>query len=203
MANSMLVHVVDDDQAMRQSLEFLLDSAGFEVRLYESAKPLLDALESLSRGCVLTDIRMPGVDGLELLRRIQANGKAVPVIVMTGHGDVPLAVEAMKLGAHDFVEKPFEDESLLTALRSAFQERTADQSVDPALAEFKTRLATLSQRERQVMAGLIAGDANKVMALNLEISPRTVEIYRAKLMSKMQAGSVSELIRLAVRAGIA
>jgi two-component system, LuxR family, response regulator FixJ len=203
MANSMLVHVVDDDEAMRQSLEFLLDSAGFEVRLYESAKPLLDALATLSRGCVLTDIRMPGIDGLELLRRIQANGKAVPVIVMTGHGDVPLAVEAMKLGAHDFVEKPFEDESLLAALRSAFQEPTADQPVDAAVEEFNTRLATLSQRERQVMEGLIAGDANKVMALNLEISPRTIEIYRAKLMSKMQAGSISELIRLAVRAGIA
>lgn len=203
MANSMLVHVVDDDEAMRESLDFLLDSAGFSVRLYDSAKPLLDLLQELPPGCVLTDVKMPEIDGLELLRRIKASGKTVPVIIMTGHGDVPLAVEAMKLGAYDFVEKPFEDEVLISTLRSALEEKTANEPADPALQGFKARLATLSKRERQVLDGLIAGDANKVIAINLDISPRTIEIYRAKLMSKMQASSLSELVRLAVRAGIA
>jgi two-component system response regulator FixJ len=203
MANSMLVHVVDDDEAMRESLDFLLDSAGFSVRLYDSAKPLLDVLQELPPGCVLTDVKMPEIDGLELLRRIRASGKTVSVIVMTGHGDVPLAVEAMKLGAYDFVEKPFEDEVLISTLRSALEEKTTNEPANPVLQGFKARLATLSKRERQVLDGLIAGDANKVIAINLDISPRTIEIYRAKLMSKMQASSLSELVRLAVRAGIA
>jgi two-component system response regulator FixJ len=203
MPNETLVHVVDDDEAMRESLDFLLTSAGFSVRLYDSAKPLLDALDNIASGCVLTDIRMPEIDGLELLRRLQRSGREVPVIVMTGQGDVPLAVEAMKLGAHDFIEKPFEDETIIGAIRSALEKTVTSEPADPALAEFKTRLSTLSPRERQVLDGLIAGDANKVMAIDLNISPRTVEIYRAKLMNKMQASSLSELVRLAVRAGIA
>ncbi len=205
MPNSMLVHVVDDDEAMRESLEFLLEAAGFSVRLYDSAKPFLDTLGNAPFGCVLTDIKMPGIDGIELLRRIKRSGKALPVVVMTGHGDVPLAVEAMKIGAHDFVEKPFDDDALVKSLRSALESREAkpQEAVDPALQEFKARLETLSQRERQVLDGLIAGDANKVIAMDLEISPRTVEIYRAKLMSKMQVSSLSELIRWAVRAGVA
>ena len=203
MPNDTLVHVVDDDEAMRESLDFLLTSAGFSVRLYNSAKPLLDALDNIASGCVLTDIRIPEMDGLELLRRLERSGSEVPVIVMTGQGDVPLAVEAMKLGAHDFIEKPFEDETIIGAIRSALEKAVAGEPADPALAEFKTRLSTLSPRERQVLDGLIAGDANKVMAIDLNISPRTVEIYRAKLMSKMQASSLSELVRLAVRAGIA
>jgi two-component system response regulator FixJ len=203
MPNDMLVHVVDDDDAVRESLNFLLGSAGFSVRLYDSAKPILEALDNISSGCILTDIRMPGIDGLELLRRLKESGRSLPLIVMTGHGDVPLAVEAMKLGAHDFVEKPFDDEALIGALRSALAKTPPGEPIDPALAEFKTRLSTLSQRERQVLDGLIAGDANKVIAIGLNISPRTVEIYRAKLMSKMQASSLSELVRFAVRAGIA
>lgn len=203
MPSDMLVHVVDDDDAMRESLEFLLGSAGFSVRLYDSAKPLLDALDSIASGCILTDVRMPETDGFELLRRVRESSRPVPVIVMTGHGDVPLAVEAMKLGAHDFVEKPFDDEALVALLRSAFKKTAASEPADPGLAEFKTRLSTLSPRERQVLDGLIAGDANKVIAIDLDISPRTVEIYRAKLMSKMRASSLSELVRFAVRAGIA
>jgi two-component system response regulator FixJ len=203
MSNSMFVHVVDDDEAMRASLEFLLDSEGFAVRLYESAKPLLDELADLVPGCILTDIRMPDIDGLELLRHIKASGRSFPVIVMTGHGDVPLAVQAMKLGADDFIEKPFEDEALFRALRSAFRTAELNPKPDAIVEDFKLRLLSLSQRERQVLDGIVGGHANKVIARNLNISPRTVEIYRAKLMSKLQASSLSELVRWAVRAGIA
>jgi two-component system response regulator FixJ len=203
MPADLLVRVVDDDEAMRDSLDFLLSAAGFSVQLYESAKPLLDSLAANLSGCILTDIRMPEIDGVELLRRLRERGRSVPVIVMTGHGDVRLAVEAMKLGAHDFVEKPFDDEALIGTVRSALENAPAKERSEPALTEFKKRLSTLSERERQVLDGLIAGEANKVIAIGLNISPRTVEIYRAKLMSKMQASSVPELIRLAVRAGIA
>jgi two-component system response regulator FixJ len=203
MSNSMFVHVVDDDEAMRESLEFLLNSGGFAVRLYESAKPLLDALPDLIPGCILTDIRMPDIDGLELLRRIKASGRSLPVIIMTGHGDVPLAVEAMKLGADDFIEKPFEDEALFGALRSALQTAEVNPKPDAMVDDFKVRLLSLSQRERQVLDGIVAGHANKLIARSLDISHRTVEIYRAKLMSKLQASSLSELGRWAVRAGIA
>ena len=203
MPNDTLVHVVDDDEAMRKSLEFLLGSAGFSVRLYELAKSLLDALQNVVSGCVLTDIRMPEIDGARAASAAQRSGRKVPVIVMTGQGDVPLAVEAMKLGAHDFIEKPFEDETTIGAIRSALEKTVTSEPADPAWPSSETRLSTLSPRERQVLDGLIAGDANKVMAIDLNISPRTVEIYRAKLMSKMQASSLSELVRLAVRAGIA
>ncbi|NNM71703.1 response regulator FixJ [Enterovirga aerilata] len=197
-----LVHVVDDDDAMRESLEFLLDSSGYSVRLYHGAQPLLDALPKIADGCVLTDIRMPGMDGIELLKRIRATGRTLPVIVMTAHGDVPLAVEAMKLGAADFIEKPFDDEVLLGAIRSAV-EQSRTEAADPAIQDFTERLARLTQRERQVFDRLVAGEPNKVIARHLEISPRTVEIYRANVMSKMQAASISELVRLAVRAGAA
>jgi two-component system response regulator FixJ len=157
----MFVHVVDDDEAVRESLEFLLDSGGFAVRLYESAKPLLDDLPDLAPGCILTDIRMPDIDGLELLRRIKASGRSFPVIIMTGHGDVPLAVEAMKLGADDFIEKPFEDEALFAALRSVLLTAEANQQSDAIVEDFKLRLPSLSQRERQVLDGIVAGTGTR------------------------------------------
>jgi two-component system, LuxR family, response regulator FixJ len=203
MPDRPLVHVVDDDQAMRDSLEFLLETGGFAVRLYDSAQPFLDCLLDLAPGCILTDIRMPDIDGLELLRRVKATGRSLPVIIMTGHGDVPLAVEAMKLGADDFIEKPFEDEALFDAIRSVLRVVEPDTPPDPMAENFKLRLLSLSQRERQVLDGIVAGQANKMIARHLNISPRTVEIYRAKLMSKMHASSLSELVRWAVRAGIA
>ena len=196
-----LVHVVDDDPAMRDSVGFLLDTAGFEIALYEAATDLLDTLVKPARGCVLTDIRMPDVDGLELLRRLRAGGHTLPVVVMTGHGDVPLAVEAMKLGACDFIEKPFDDEALLQALRSAQNRGVAANAVDPTLDEFIRRVSTLSERERQVMDQLVAGGSSKDIGRTLDISPRTVEIYRAKLMAKTQAESLQELVRWAVLAG--
>ncbi|MER2268270.1 response regulator FixJ [Methylobacterium oxalidis] len=197
-----VVHIVDDDPAMRDSVAFLLGTTGFEVRLYEAGTELLDRLAKPATGCVLTDIRMPGIDGLELLRRLRTAGHTLPVIMMTGHGDVPLAVEAMKLGACDFIEKPFDDEAVLQALRSAL-ERGGNDAVDPTLQEFVRRVGTLSERERQVLDQLVAGGTSKEIGRALDISPRTVEIYRAKLMAKTQAGSLQELVRWAVLAGLA
>lgn len=199
---STLIHVVDDDEAMRESLAFLLGSSGFAVRLYDGATAFLPELDAATSGCILSDIRMPEVDGIELLRRVRASGRSLPVVLMTGHGDVPLAVEAMKLGASDFIEKPFDDEVLIAALRSAIA-RSQESALDDDLKLFLERLATLSQRERQVFDRLVAGDANKVIARHLDISPRTVEVYRANVMSKLQAHSVSELVRCAVRVGVA
>jgi two-component system response regulator FixJ len=198
-----LVHVVDDDPAMRDSVAFLLGTEGFEVRLYEVGTDLLDRLTRSATGCVLTDIRMPGLDGLELLRRLRSVGHALPVIMMTGHGDVPLAVEAMKLGACDFIEKPFDDEALLQALRSALERGGPAEAADPTLREFVRRVGTLSERERQVLDQLVAGGTSKEIGRSLDISPRTVEIYRAKLMAKTQAATLQELVRWAVLAGIA
>lgn len=197
------VHVVDDDAAIRDSLAFLLGTEGFEVRLYEDGTELLDRLAKPARGAVLTDIRMPGIDGLELLRRLRAAGHMLPVVMMTGHGDVPLAVEAMKLGACDFIEKPFDDETLLQALRSALERGGPDAAADPGLQEFVRRVETLSERERQVLDHLVAGGTSKEIGRALDISPRTVEIYRAKLMAKTQAANLQELVRWAVLASLA
>ncbi|MBE7196527.1 response regulator FixJ [Methylobacterium sp. A49B] len=198
-----LVHVVDDDPAMRDSVGFLLGTEGFEVRLYEAGADLLDGLAKPSAGCVLTDIRMPGIDGLELLRRLRAAGHALPVVMMTGHGDVPLAVEAMKLGACDFIEKPFDDDALIQALRSALERGEVTGAVDPTLREFVRRVGTLSERERQVLDHLVAGRTSKEIGRTLDISPRTVEIYRAKLMAKTQAENLQELVRWSVLTGLA
>ena len=195
MASS-LVHVVDDDAAMRDSISFLLDTAGFTVVLYEDGASLLERLTVPASGCILTDIRMPGIDGLELLRRLRAVGHTLPVIMMTGHGDVPLAVEAMKLGACDFIEKPFDDEAILAAIRKALNESTDDEQKQNERREVLDRLALLSARERQVVDGLVDGKANKVIAFDLDISPRTVEVYRANAMMKMQAKTLSDLVRM-------
>lgn len=195
------VYVIDDDAAMRDSLEFLLDSAGFNVRLFDSAPTFLDELPGLAFGCVVTDIRMPGIDGIELLRRLNAipGRRKLPAIVMTGHGDVPLAVEAMKLGALDFLEKPFEDDRLIGMIGTALAQ---NESGAKGEAEMAARVASLTDRERQVMQGLLAGQSNKLIAREYAISPRTVEVYRANVMTKMQAGSLSELVRFAIRAGV-
>jgi two-component system, LuxR family, response regulator FixJ len=198
-----LVHVVDDDPAMRDSVAFLLGTEGFAVRLYQSGTELLERLEKPAAGCVLTDIRMPGIDGIEMLRRLRSAGHMLPVIMMTGHGDVPLAVAAMKLGACDFIEKPFEDGALLQALHSALERGGTAAAVDPSLREFVRRVGTLSERERQVLDHLVAGRTSKEIGRLLDISPRTVEIYRAKLMAKTQAANVQELVRWSVLAGLA
>lgn len=197
-----LVHIIDDDDALRESLAFLLRTAKIEVESYASASAFLEALPSAELSCIITDVRMPGLSGIDLLRRLRELKIDVPVIVITGHGDVPLAVEAMKIGAVDFLEKPFDDDVLLASVRSALNRQEGATRRATEVAEIEARLAALSNRERDVLSGLVAGRANKQIAYDLGISPRTVEIYRANLMNKMQAGSLSELVRMALVAGI-
>ncbi len=201
MINSQIVHVIDDDEAMRDSLSFLLDMQGFQTRVYESAMAFLDALPEISGGCVLTDVRMPGLSGLELIDHLREQGSDLAVVVMTGHGDVPMAVEAMKAGVVDFIEKPFADDVLLRAVRGALDRQDSPQD-DGGRKEAEARLVSLSPRERDVLAGVVAGKANKVIAHDLGISPRTVEIYRANLMTKTGARNMAELMRLALLAGL-
>jgi two-component system, LuxR family, response regulator FixJ len=196
MVHDAVVHLIDDDDGVRQSLAFLLATSGFAVRVYESAIAFLDAAATLQPGCIITDVRMPGIDGLELQRQLKARGIGLPVIVMTGHGDVPLAVEAMKAGAVDFIEKPFGDETLLSAIRIAIDRQTRSARRDDEVATTQTRLDTLSARELEVLDGLIAGRPNKTIAYDLNISARTVEVHRANLMAKMGAASLSELVRM-------
>jgi two-component system, LuxR family, response regulator FixJ len=195
------VFVIDDDEAMRDSLDFLLGSAGFKVALFDSARSFLDAVSNIDFGCVVTDVRMPGIDGIELLKRLKASRSALPVVVMTGHGDIPLAVEAMKLGAVDFLEKPFEDDRLIEMIDTALKQAASHAQSESATQDIAARVASLSPRERQVMDGLVAGLSNKQIAREYDISPRTIEVYRANVMTKMQASSLSELVRLALRAG--
>jgi two-component system response regulator FixJ len=201
MAPSQVVHVIDDDEDVRQSLAFLLSTAGLAVRIHDSAVAFLKVLDDVQGGCVVTDIRMPQIDGLELQRRLRSQGNQLPVIVMTGHGDVSLAVEAMKAGAVDFIEKPFEDDVLLSAVRTALSRHAEDSGREARKAVIQDRLKALSEREREVLDGLVAGKANKVIAHDLGISPRTVEVYRANVMTKMQADSLSELVRMALVEG--
>ncbi len=194
------VHVIDDDEAARDSLAFLFDSAGMPVRTYESAVLFLEAVAEGFDGCVVTDVRMPDMSGLDLLRELVSRGVGTPVVVITGHGDVPLAVEAMKAGAFDFLEKPFDDERLLALVGRAL-ERSPDQPMSEEQIAVRARLARLSQRERQVLKGLVEGQLNKTIAWELGISARTVEVYRAKLMAKMEATAFAELVRMALIAG--
>jgi two-component system, LuxR family, response regulator FixJ len=195
-----IVHIVDDDEAVRQSLAFLLGSAGLTVRLYDSATAFLAGLSGVKSGCLVTDVRMPDMTGIELLQQLRSRACNLPAIVITGHGDVPLAVEAMKAGAFDFIEKPFDEEAILHAVRAALERGIGGEGrEDPAVA---AKLASLSERERQVLEGLIAGHPNKTIAYDLGISPRTVEVYRANLMTKMDARSLSELIRMAIVANV-
>ncbi|MGA7489353.1 MAG: response regulator FixJ [Xanthobacteraceae bacterium] len=201
-SDTAVVHVIDDDVAMRESLAFLLASVGMEVQTYESAVAFLNVARKITAGCVITDVRMPELSGVELLRRLRELKLGIPVIVITGHGDVPLAVEAMKIGALDFLEKPFDDEVLLASVRSALNHLDQDQRRAAERSEIEARLASLSHRERDVLEGLVAGHANKQIAYDLGISPRTIEIYRANLMTKMQAASLSHLVRMALIADI-
>ena len=196
------VYVIDDDAAMRDSLNFLLDAANFEVALFESATNFLEMLPRLDFGCVVSDVRMPGIDGIELLKRMKSLDSRFPIVIITGHGDVPLAVEAMKLGAVDFLEKPFEDDRLIGMIEAAIRQREPAAKDEAATRDIAARIDSLSPRERQVMEGLITGLSNKMIARNYDISPRTIEVYRANVMTKMQAGSLSELVRLAMRAGM-
>jgi len=198
MPNDLIVHVVDDDPAIRDSLSFLLETADIPARTYESAAALLARADRLEAGCILTDVRMPEMNGLEMVRRLAELRIRHPVIVMTGHADVPLAIEAMRAGVRDFIEKPFDDEALLASIRSALAVGAEAIEQEGQGSELRTRLDSLSPRERQVLDGLVAGQANKVIAYDLGLSPRTVEVYRANVMTKMQARSLSELVRMSM-----
>jgi two-component system response regulator FixJ len=202
MQPTSVVHVIDDDEAVRDSLTFLLNTARLAVRAYDSATTFLSALPNAEPGCIITDVRMPEMSGVDLLRRLKELNVPMPVIVITGHGDIQLAVEAMKIGAIDFIEKPFDDERLLTSVKSALERWEKNTQQESTRAKLLDKLRTLSAREREVLEGLVAGKPNKVIAFDLGISPRTVEIYRANVMSKMTAGSLSELVRMALLAGL-
>jgi two-component system response regulator FixJ len=200
MSNGAVVHIIDDDEDIRRALAFLLGTAGLAVRVHESALKFLENLDTLQPGCIVSDVRMPGMDGLELQQRLKTMGVEMPIIIMTGHADVPLAVQAMKAGAVDFIEKPFDDETLLSAIRIALDvyDKNGQSSIE--IAQIQARLDTLSAREKEVLEGLLAGHANKTIAYDLELSPRTVEVHRANVMSKMKARSLSELVRMAMLA---
>ena len=195
-----LVHVIDDDPAVRDSLAFLLETANLSPRTYDSAVDFLEALPEVTSGCVVTDVRMPEMTGIELVRRLKGQGFRLPIVMITGHADVPLAVEAMKAGVADFIEKPFDDEVLLAAIHAALRDGEKDRQGAAEAAEICARMDILSGREREVLGGLVAGHANKVIAFDLGISPRTVEIYRANVMTKMKAASLSDLVRMAMLA---
>ncbi|PVM94021.1 response regulator FixJ [Caulobacter endophyticus] len=191
-----VVHVVDDDADARDSLAFLLETADFRVRTYASALAFLSELGEAEPGCVITDVRMPGMTGQELVRRLKTEGSPLPVVMITGHGDIPMAVEAMRDGVVDFIEKPFSEARILAALERALAAAPQQPMVSDDQAQVLARMETLSERERQVLDGVVAGHPNKIIARDLGISPRTVEIYRAKLMSKMHADNLAALVRM-------
>jgi len=200
MPGNAVVHLIDDDEDVRRALAFLLSTAGLAVRVYESAVVFLEGLPNLQPGCIVSHVRMPEIDGLELQRRLKGLGLDMPMIIMTGHADVPLAVEAMKSGAIDFIEKPFEDDRLLTAIQVALSrfEETGQRAAE--IGQIEARLRSLSEREHQVLQGLLAGHPNKTIAYDLNLSPRTVEVHRANVMTKMGANSLSDLVRMALLA---
>lgn len=199
MPASQFIYVVDDDEAARNSLSLLLEARGYTVRSFAGAPQFLAAAPGLRPGCLIADIRMPDMDGLELQQRLVERAVSFPLIVITGHGDVPLAVRAMKAGAVDFIEKPFAADTILNSAAAALNRLARPRDQDPVAAE---RLGMLTPREREVLLGLLAGLPNKSIAYDLAISPRTVEVHRARIMDKMGARSLSELIRMSLAAGI-
>lgn len=200
MSEGKLVHVVDDDESVRRSVGFMLKTSGYQVKSYESGDELVKQAKSLETGCILLDIRMPGMDGLAVQQALRDHGVTLPVIIMTGHGDVPLSVRAMKAGAIDFIEKPFEKDVLLTAIELGFSSLDRSVSGRDRAKEASVRLHALTPREREVLDGLAKGLPNKTIAYDLGISPRTVEIHRANLMAKLDVRSLSEALRLAFAA---
>lgn len=196
-----MVHLVDDDGSVRRSVAFMLKTSGHQVQSYESGAELLKNSAQLEQGCILLDIRMPGMDGLEVQQRLQEKGIRLPVIIMTGHGDVGLAVRAMKAGAVDFIEKPFEKDTLFSSLDEGFRRLSQEQVTGERRRDAKVKLQALTARELDVLDGLAQGMPNKTIAYDLGISPRTVEIHRANLMTKLGARSLSEALRIAFAAG--
>ncbi len=201
MPGDVVIHVVDDDEAIRKSLAFLLTMSGHAVRVHESATDFLACAGQLGDACLLTDLRMPDMSGIDLLRKLRELGIVLPTVVISGHGDIPMAVQAMKAGALDFIEKPFDDSVLLKAIDRAVGSLREQPRENAEAVSVRERIAQLTERERQVLGGLIRGLPNKSIAFELDISPRTVEVHRAHVMTKMQAKSLSELVRLALSAG--
>ena len=196
-----VVHIVDDEEPVRKSLAFLLTMSGFTARVHDSATSFLAVASGLSQALLVTDLRMPDMNGVELLTKLGENGTMLPAIVISGHGDVPMAVAAMKAGALDFIEKPFEDEVLIASIKRAAKcIGETSPSADDA-GKVHERIEQLSERERQVLSAVVAGLPNKTIAYDLEISPRTVEVHRANVMAKMQAKSLAELVRMTLVAG--
>lgn len=191
-----VVHIVDDEEVVRNSLAFLLGTSGFATRIHESATAFLAVAPSVHNACLITDLRMPDIDGVELLRRLKGMDCLLPAIVISGHGDVHMAVEAMKNGALDFIEKPFSDDVLINSITRAVGEAAEKMRDETAVAAIKDRLASLSERELQVLRGVVEGQPNKTIALDLGLSPRTVEVYRAGVMGKMHADSLPDLVRM-------
>lgn len=197
-----IVHLVDDDETIRRSAGFMLKTSGFQVRTYVSGVELLKDARELAPGCILLDVRMPEMDGLQVQAALKERGIGFPVIVMTGHGDVGVAVQAMKAGAVDFIEKPFEKAVMLSAIEEGFARIEQAGRGRARAVEAQTRLQALTPRERDVLEGLVRGHPNKTIAYDLDISPRTVEIHRANLMSKLGVASLSEALRIAFAAGL-
>ena len=203
MGNKRVVHIVDDEETIRKALSFTLRTAGFAVEAYASGSEFLLSAEDAEKGCVVLDMHMPDMDGLQVQAELTRRGIDMPVVVLTGNGDPTLAVQAMKAGAADFIEKPFDDDTMLSAIRKALTEKTGDEQIRNERREVLDRLALLSTREREVVDGLVDGKANKVIAFDLDISPRTVEVYRANAMMKMQARTLSDLVRMVTIARLA
>jgi two-component system response regulator FixJ len=196
------VYIIDDDEAVRDSLAIQLEATGFKVTAFASGLDFLAKVSALPPGCLISDVRMPEIDGLELQNRLAAMKLRFPVIIMTGHGDISLAVRAMRAGAVDFVEKPFSEAAILQSIQLARRQLAQASESEAAGATARARLALLTAREKEVFDGLVAGKQNKVIAHDLAISPRTVEIHRARVLEKMQAHSLPDLVRLALAAGI-
>lgn len=194
------VCIVEDDPVVRQSLAMLLESLGMQVASHASGREFLDDPRCGECDCLILDVRMPGLGGLEVQARMAERGLPVPIVFITGHGDVPMAVAAMKAGALDFIEKPFEDQVLIDSIRRAAEEIGRSAAND--VASIERRLATLTEREREVLSGIVTGLPNKTIAYDLDISPRTVEVHRANVMTKMEARSLAELVRMAIAAGV-
>jgi len=201
MSREETVFVVDDDQAMRSSLQWLIESMGMHVETYESAQAFLDAYYPGRAGCLLLDVRMPGMSGLELQAYLARREHRIPVIIITGHGDVSMAVKAMKNGAVDFIEKPFDDEALIVSIRNALQHDEKQRALRSQRADIAARMAELTPREHQVMSMVTDGRANKEIATALGVSAKTVEVHRARVMDKMRADSLAELVRMVMIAG--
>jgi two-component system response regulator FixJ len=199
-AANLVVHIVDDDEAVSRSLALLLGSLGMVTRTYDCAEALLDQIDTIAPGCLVVDVRMPGMDGLELQMELQERGCTMPVVVVTGHADVGLAVKAMKAGALDFIEKPYSEEELLRAVRTALARHADDRHVGVMTEAARARIAVLTPREREVLGRLVEGRPNKVIAHELGISPRTVEIHRANMMEKLGCRSLAEAVRVAIAA---